>query len=40
MDWVELEFIADVPLEHPLEVQRDRTGWEMVVFELEDEESE
>jgi hypothetical protein len=36
MDWADYEFIADVPPEEQIEPPPHLTGWEMVVFELED----
>ncbi len=39
MDWTDFDFVADIPPESEPETLFDRTGWEEVVFELEDEET-
>lgn len=40
MDWMDYDFIADAPLEDDLLEPIERTGWEVVIFELDDEEPE
>jgi hypothetical protein len=40
MDWADFEFIADVPPEGDAPLDGELTGWELVIFVVEDEEDE
>jgi hypothetical protein len=39
MDWIDYEFVADVPPDTDIEQDSELTGWECVIFELDDDEN-